>query len=177
MNELQMKSHALTLAGIYGFLLEDTSHRVYDVDAHNLCSAVVEREGVEIRTFVSYSNPSSIKSLVGPYELVGGDVDDKLVDRGGMQDLHTEVRLINHLHAAGLLVSPNVVTFFSSRSVCDTCREAILDTMQRLEGRVPFMALEFKAELFGTIGSQVYPIQQNPHASAPPMDYVSGPYF
>ncbi len=140
----QVRDHALHLAALYGMLMADM-HR-HDVDAHNLCSAVVERSGRIVGVYFSYSNPSALPAPVrAAYNFVEGRGIAKLIDRGGMQDLHTEIRLINHLYASGELTAGTVVSFFSSRSCCATCRSAILSTMQLLSGSIALMAYEFKA--------------------------------
>jgi hypothetical protein len=165
-----VKTHALQMAAAYAFLIQDM-HK-HDVDAHNLCSAVVERGGQTLATFFAYSNLSAIPAkLQQVYCFVDGKVDNKLINRGGMQDLHTEVRLINHLYANGYLVANTVVSFFSSRSCCATCRRAIMETMRLLSGTVALMAYEFKAEAHGSITENVYPIMQDRSASQAVLGY------
>ena len=160
MTEEQMKSHALELASVYSSLLEDTTGIKHDPDEHNVCSAVVE-VGTHAETFYAYSNVSALKAKkYSHYTWVTGEEGAKLINRGGMQDLHTEVRLINGLYAKGKLVQNAVVTFFSSRTVCNTCRPAIYTAMQMLAGRVAIMAFEFRVEQHGTLTAQIYPIHQ-----------------
>jgi hypothetical protein len=169
-----VKKHALQLAAIYAWVVKDLSHRVYDPDQHNLCSAVVEQSDRIIGTYFSYSNPSALpKEMVENYAFILGDDAPQIIGRGGMQDLHTEVRLINYLSTKKWLVSPNVIAFFSTRSVCATCREAILGTMLKLGGAVPFMAWEFKVELHGTVTGAMYPIQRDLRTVAPEVIYDS----
>jgi hypothetical protein len=160
MNVEQMQQHARELAAMYEFLRSDMEKYVHDIDAHNLCSAVVELGGVPVASALySYSNPSDLpKKIKDAYAFIIGDVDHKFVERGGMQDLHTEVRLINHLFNANYLTQNHVVTFFSSRSVCASCRSAIMATQESFARTCAFNAMEFKAEVHGTVGEFVYPI-------------------
>lgn len=170
MTQEQVAQHALQLAAMYAFLAADMYR--HDVDAHNLCSAVVERGGRTLGAWFAYSNLSALPAkLRDVYNFVDGKVDMKLIDRGGMQDLHTEIRLINHLHASGELTAGTVVSFFSSRSCCATCRSAIMATMRLLNGTVALMAYEFKAEAHGTITGNIYPIMQDPRAAQARIDY------
>jgi hypothetical protein len=165
-----VQTHALHMAAAYAFLVQDM-HK-HDVDAHNLCSAVVERGGQALATFFAYSNLSAIPAqLQQAYGFVDGKVSHKLIDRGGMQDLHTEVRLINHLYANGYLVANTVISFFSSRSCCATCRRAIMETMRLLNGTVALMAYEFKAEAHGSITGNIYPIMQDGAATQATLAY------
>lgn len=163
MNQEQMRTHCLQFGAAYYQLLADTSATQHDPDEHNLCSAVVEHPQFgTMETIYSYSNPSALRARrFADYHLVEGEVANKLIDRGGMQDLHTEVRLINYLYDRDLLGTNTVVSFFSSRSVCGTCRPAIYETMRLLQGRCAFMAYEFKVEVFGSITGNVYPILQD----------------
>src|SRR5450830_1247216 len=99
MNVEEMKEYALSFAAVYAFLVMDITAKGHDPDAHNLCSAVINLPDGRMEVLYSYSNPSALrKALVAEYEFVIGDVPVKIIDRGGMQDLHTEVRLINHVY-------------------------------------------------------------------------------
>ena len=160
MNIEQMQQYARELAAAYEILRSDMERYVHDIDAHNLCSAVVELGGVPVTpALYSYSNPSDLpKKIKDACAFIIGDVDRKFIDRRGMQDLHTEVRLINHLFNADYLTQNHVVTFFSSRSVCASCRAAIMTTQQGFARTCAFNAMEFKAEVHGTVGEFVYPI-------------------
>lgn len=162
MNEDQMKQHALELAGIYYMLLDDTKHVKHDPDAHNVCSAVVQpMGGGPTETYYSYSNISALKAQkYQKYTWVTGEEGAKIINRGGFQDYHTEVRLINGLYAKGKMVDGTVIFFFSSRTVCNTCRPAIYTAMRFLQGRVGFMAFEFRVEQHGTLTDNIYPIHQ-----------------
>lgn len=143
-----VKEQARILAAMYAFLDEDRSTPTYQVIDHNVCSAYVEYVDGTNEAFFCYSNPSALKAKkFDCYNLVKDDmIINKLINRGGMMDLHTEVRLINYLYSVGKLKPGTVVNFFSSRTVCDTCRTAIYTAMKTLFGSVAFMAYEFKVE-------------------------------
>jgi hypothetical protein len=95
MNVDLVKQHALELAAAYAYLLHKTEKRVHDPNDHNLCSAVVVPESGRTKTLLSYSNPSALSAaLKSEMGLCSGEVIDKFINRGGMQDYHTEVRLI-----------------------------------------------------------------------------------
>ena len=171
MNIEQMKDHAREMAAVYAFLVQDLAHRKHDVDAHNLCSAVVELHGHPVQTLYAYSNLSALsKQIRERYRFIDGKVNAKLIDRGGMQDLHTEVRLINHINQAGIQAG-TVISFFSARSVCPTCRSAILSAMRLWQGGGGLMAYEYKAERHGYITDLVYPILADPNAEQAAIPY------
>lgn len=184
MNIEQVKEHALILASGYFILGLNIAScgSSYDIDAHNLCSAVIERWGQPTETIFSYSNPSGLpKGADAAFlNLVSGKVRNPIVDRGGMQDLHTEVRIINYLNDAGYFDAgqvPAVVTFFSSRSVCPTCRSAIASVINPEKGNkgrnVAFNAMDFKAEYYRGIYKYIYPILSDPSAKQIEIDYES----
>ncbi len=162
MTEQEMKDHALVLASVYASLLDDTKHVKHDPDAHNVCSAVVQpMGGAPAETYFSYSNISALKAQkYQKYNWITGEEGAKIINRGGFQDYHTEVRLINGLYAKGKMVDGTIIFFFSSRTVCNTCRPAIYTAMQILQGRVGIMAFEFRVEQHGTLTDNVYPIHQ-----------------
>lgn len=162
MTKEQVKEQALILAAMYAFLDQDRSTPCYHVDKHNICSAYIEYPDKSTETFFCYSNPSALKAKkIADYNfVVDADITKKLINRRGMIDLHTEVRLINYLYSKDKLKPNTVVNFFSSRSVCDTCRAAIYDTMRKLSGQVAFMAYEFKAEKSG-FTKFIYPITEH----------------
>ena len=161
MNADQMRDHCLQFAALYAFLQQDTAHRKHDPDAHNLCGAVIENRGAGTsETLFSYSNPSALKGAAYEgYDFVLGSGNSlNIINRGGMQDLHTEVRLLNALYGANKFFNGAEISFFSSRSVCPTCRAAIYSVMQKTNGQVAIMAYEFKVEKFGSMTENVYPI-------------------
>ena len=172
MNVDQIKDHALALAGLYDMLRHDLEAYVHDIDAHNLCSAVVEKWGGGSETFYSYSNPSGLPVHIrAAYNFIIGDVPVKFINRGGMQDLHTEVRLINYLFSNHYLDGKYTVTFFSSRTVCATCRAAIMQTVRHFGRTAAFNAAEFKVEIHGTIGEHIYPIREQAGMAQAQIDY------
>lgn len=162
MTKEEVKEQARILAAMYAFLDQDRSTTNYRVDDHNVCSAFIEYGDNRTETFFCYSNPSALKArkFAGYNLVVDKDFSKKLIDRGGMIDLHTEIRLINYLYAHDKLKPNTVVSFFSSRSVCGTCRSAIYDAMRSLSGQVAFMAYEFKVEADG-FTKYVYPITEH----------------
>lgn len=167
MNLEQMRAHALEMAFVYEGLKQDLANYVEDIDAHNLCSAVIEHGAKHEKTLYSYSNPAALPQKIKKeyVDLVIGDVAKKFIVRGGMQDLHTEVRLINQLYNDGFLTDNRVVTFFSSRSVCASCRAAIVTTYKTFGRSCAFNAMEFKVEAYGSITDKVFPILQDAAAA------------
>ena len=131
---------------------------------HNVCSAYIEYPNGRNETLFCYSNPSKLKKeLIDEYEfIIASDITYKIINRGGMQDLHTEVRLLNYLYEYRLKeTSGAVINFFSMRSVCNTCRKAIYTFMKNVNGRHAVTAYEFKIEKFDYVPDYVYPISQN----------------
>lgn len=164
MNIQEACEHALFLSCAYNFLKLDLAEirPNHDVDEHNLCSAVVECYGQDPITVLSYSNPSGLPVSINDfYEFVIGRVPNPVIVRGGMQDLHTEVRILNQLYDQGYLTPDsgvNVITFFSSRTCCPTCRDAINTVQNQFSRKVALNAIEFKAEYHGTVTEYMYPI-------------------
>lgn len=145
---------------------EDLKH---DPEAHNLCLAVVEESGKNQQEFLSYSSPAAL-SVAGK-KFLGTALANAMVvgapsgvtpfiNRGGMQDLHTEVRLINFLAAAGLLrqvgSTNNVITFFSTRTVCPGCQKAIITAQNAYPG-TGFVFVSLHAEERDHTLEQMYP--------------------
>jgi hypothetical protein len=156
MNVERMQDYSRQLVALYTELIGAAEGYAHDPQAHNLCLAVCEfSTGVE--EYLSYSNPSALKakalkyfrSSLIPYE---PSPNNALVSRAGpsgqvpMQDLHTEVRLINYLHSIGRLARAGSVTMFSTRTVCPTCRQAIYDTQKATALTCSFGAIELEAE-------------------------------
>jgi hypothetical protein len=133
---------------------------VHDPEAHNLCTAVVERPNLETETYISYSNPSGLKTkpmrFVAKSLIPEGRPHKCIVQRPGRQDLHTEVRLLNYLYSVDLLNGPGTVTLFSTRSVCTTCRHAIAAVQKAVAKQCGLIALELRAEDKGSDLSRAY---------------------
>lgn len=160
----EIKEQARILAALTCFLDEDVDTGKYSVFDHNVCSAYIEYPDGRKETLFSYSNPSRLKKgLIGEYEfIIASGIPDKIIARGGMQDLHTEVRLLNFLYEYRLKgITGAVINFFSMRSVCDTCRAAIYTFMKEVNGRHAVTAYEFKIEKYGCVTDYVYPITPN----------------
>jgi len=136
MTNEQLEYEALYLAGLYCFLIEDRNTARYDVEKHNLCTAVIERSDGLSKTWVAYSNPSGIRlGLRREYGLIS-DVPNaqRIIGIGGMADMHTEIRLINYLFANGEINDGNATIYlFSTRTVCKTCKQGIADAIQILQ--------------------------------------------
>ena len=139
---------------MYAALLQDTERMKHDIDAHNLCSAVVAFHNHPTQTFYSYSNPSALQARrFQQYEFVTakGLGNAKVINRGNgpmSPDNHTEVRLLNHLWSQFSARQFTSIWFFSTRTCCDTCRSAIYQFMAAVQ--IPVFAYEFRAEKYGT---------------------------
>lgn len=128
MTDEELANQGRILLGLYKFLAEDRNTASYDVEDHNLCTAVIETQSGISNTFISYSNPSRLsKELRESYEIVQ-DVpeDQKLINIGGMAGLHTEIRLLNYIYAHNKMPSGfYTIHLFSTRTVCGTCKNCI----------------------------------------------------
>lgn len=153
MTNEQLQKEALYLSGLYCLLIQDRSTARYDVEKHNLCTAVIERKDGLSKTWVAYSNPSGLRvGLRMDYGIISDVLDDeKLIGIGGMADYHTEVRLINYLYASGEINDGNATIYlFSSRSVCNTCKQGIIAARQILEPQnvdIKYYSLKCETEL------------------------------
>lgn len=149
MNEDEIVAYAQNLYSAYCLLILENEGYVHDPEAHNLCSAIVKNSAGTYE-FLSYSNVSGLSQKVRLFVqgslIPSTPVTNPLIARGGMQDLHTEVRLINYLYSIGLLSQSGMVYFFSTRSVCKTCAEAIAAAQKHCAQHVAFMPCELKAE-------------------------------
>ena len=149
MSPEEIQTHAQNLYAPYCLLILENGGYVHDPEAHNLCSAIFESEGRKWE-FLSYSNvsglPARVRTFVQGSLIPATPVENPLIKRGGMQDLHTEVRLINYLHSIGMFSRTGVLYFFSTRSVCKTCAKAISAAQQQHARTVAFVPLELKAE-------------------------------
>ena len=99
----QLAHQGRILLGLYAWLADDRNTAFYDVEKHNLCTAVIETPNGISQTFISYSNPSRLSNeMIESYEIVQ-DVseDQKLIKIGGMAGLHTEIRLLNYIYVKG----------------------------------------------------------------------------
>lgn len=149
MTEDVIKAQANLLASLFCFLEDDRDTATYKVEDHNICSAVIEKNGLVSNPYMSYSNGSRIsKKMRCEYEFIPDlKTDNKLINRGGMQDLHTEIRLLNYLHASGTLQGPCDIHLFSSRSVCPTCLSAIQELRYSLHSQgIQIFFYSLKAE-------------------------------
>ncbi len=150
MNEQTAQDHALHLLALYTELMQLNAGYAHDPEAHNLCTAVVERSNGATETYISYSNPSSLKTVptrsVRASLIPEGRPHKCLIHRPGRQDLHTEVRLLNYLYSIGRLDQAGTVTMFSTRSVCTTCRSAIATVQKSVSRTCGLVALELRAE-------------------------------
>jgi hypothetical protein len=159
MNADLVKTYAQNLLFLYVELIAANDGYKHDPEAHNLCSAVCEMsDGVS--EYVSYSNPSGLAVNVRKYVLSAFIPDVKIhnavIERGGMQDLHTEVRLLNYLHSIGMFDKVGTISFFSTRSVCKTCADAIAEAQRKFARNVAFVPFELKAEDRGQDLSTIY---------------------
>ena len=105
----QLAHQGRILLGLYAWLADDRNTAFYDVEKHNLCTAVIETPNGISQTFISYSNPSRLSNeMIESYEIVQ-DVseDQKLIKIGGMAGLHTEIRLLNYIYAHNRMPSGN----------------------------------------------------------------------
>ena len=126
MTDEELANQGRILLGLYNFLAEDRNTASYDVEDHNLCTAVIETQSGISNTFISYSNPSRLsKELRESYEIVQ-DVpeDQKLINIGGMAGLHTEIRLLNYIYAHNKMPSgtcknciDQVRTYFAPKNI------------------------------------------------------------
>lgn len=150
MNEQTAQAHALELLALYTELVQLNAGYAHDPEEHNLCTAVVERAGAATETYISYSNPSSLKTVptrsVKASLIPEGRPHKCLIHRPGRQDLHTEVRLLNYLYSIGRLSQTGTVTMFSTRSVCKTCRSAIAAVQTEVAKKCGLVAFELRAE-------------------------------
>jgi hypothetical protein len=157
MTEDEFKTECLNLVAIHEGLKLDVGKKCsHDPDEHNFCSAVIEKDGKRVgSTLVSYSNPSALKAKryqEAGYNILSevGDVANKVINRGGRQDLHTEVRLINQMASDPSLNIPHTnIYLFTTRSVCNTCRSAILGVAKKLN-HINFYVFELRAEKYIT---------------------------
>lgn len=128
MTNEELANQGRILLGLYAFLAEDRNTASYDVEDHNLCTAVIETPSGISKTFISYSNPSCLSDEVKKnYEIVQ-DVPEgqKLINIGGMAGLHTEIRLLNYIYAHNEMPSGFfIIHLFSTRTVCGTCKKCI----------------------------------------------------
>ena len=128
MTNEQLAHQGRILLGLYAWLADDRNTAFYDVEKHNLCTAVIETPNGISQTFISYSNPSRLSNeMIESYEIVQ-DVseDQKLIKIGGMAGLHTEIRLLNYIYAHNGMPSGNfIIHLFSARTVCGTCKNSI----------------------------------------------------
>ena len=149
MNEATAQEHALHLLALYTELVQANEGCAHDPEEH-LCTAVVERSSGATETFISYPNPSGLRTraMQGvPASLIPvGRPHRCLIHRSGRQDLHTEVRLLNHLYSIERLSRPGTVTLFSTRSVCTTCRSAIATVQAAVSRQCGLVAPELRAE-------------------------------
>lgn len=159
MNIETAKKYAENLLFLYVELMAANDGYKHDPEAHNLCSAVCEMTDGTYE-FLSYSNPSGLAVNVKKYVLGAFIPDTKIhnaiIQRGGMQDLHTEVRLLNYMHAQGIFSKIGTVSFFSTRSVCKTCASAIALAQKTFAQHVAFVPFELKAEDRGKQLSEIY---------------------
>lgn len=149
MTEDEIVSYAQNLYAAYCLLIIENDGFAHDPEKHNLCSAIVSNSG-GVKEYLSYSNVSglskSVRTFVQGSLIPSTPVVNPLIKRGGMQDLHTEVRLINYLYSIGELERAGTVHFFSTRTVCKTCAEAIGFAQKSCAMHVAFMPCELKAE-------------------------------
>lgn len=129
MTNEQLAHQGRILLGLYAWLADERNTAFYDVENHNLCTAVIETPNGISKTFVSYSNSSRLSNgLRTAYEIVKDVPEDlKLINIGGMADLHTERRLLNYIYAHNELPNGNcIIHLFSTRTVCETCKRGIV---------------------------------------------------
>ena len=150
MTEEEVKKYAFNLYALYVELLATNKGYAHDPEAHNLCSAVCNFVGGENYEFLAYSNPSGLATNVKKYVLGSliptNKINGAIIDRGGMQDLHTEVRLLNYMADQGYLAKTGTISFFSTRSVCSTCAKAIAWVQALCAKNVALIPYELKAE-------------------------------
>lgn len=149
MTEDEIVQYAQNLYAAYCLLIIETDNFAHDPEKHNLCSAIVTNSS-GTKEYLSYSNvgslPKGVKTFVQGSLIPSTPVHNPLIARGGMQDLHTEVRLINYLYSIGELTKSGTVHFFSTRTVCPTCAKAIGYAQNACAKHVAFMPCELKAE-------------------------------
>ena len=117
---------ALSVRLCWNDIFDDLNHRqFYNFEDHNLCGAFVLKNRNYLGSALCFSNPSALsKRLLAKYKFVEGDVDYKIINRGGMRDFDTEVRLLNYLWY-GFRDDQITIYLLSMRSVCPHCLRAI----------------------------------------------------
>lgn len=160
MTEQEVIKYAENLYFLYAELIAANDGYKHDPEAHNLCSAVCQMTDGTNYEFLSYSNPSGLAVNVRKYVLssfIPGDkIQNAIIQRGGMQDLHTEVRLLNYMADQGIFNKDGTVSFFSTRSICTTCADAIGMAQRKFAKNVAFIPFELRAEDLGSSISEVY---------------------
>lgn len=148
MNIETIKSHAEDVYCLFKQLEEARNTQKYYVGDHNVCCAVVCKCGCDDgEVFYSYSNISAIRSKKYNGLFIPNDSTEKIITASPMQECHTEFRLINYLYANGYLSeSGTMVHLFSTRPVCDSCKNGIMKAMETLKGRVGVMAYDLDAQ-------------------------------
>ena len=152
------------MIAMYCMLLEETESMKHDIDAHNLCSAVVAFHNHPTQTFYSYSNPSALQaSRFRRFNFVTAKNlgNRKIINRGNgpmSPDNHTEVRLLNHIYDQFSVRQFTSIWFFSTRTCCDMCRSAIYQFMTAVQ--IPVFAYEFRAEEFGYPTNKMWTITE-----------------
>lgn len=160
MTEQEIIKYAENLHFLYAELILANDGYKHDPEAHNLCSAVCQMTDGTNYEFVSYSNPSGLAINVRKYVLSSlipnGKIINAIIQRGGMQDLHTEVRLLNYMADQGIFSKTGTVSFFSTRSICPTCVKAIGYAQEKFAKNIAFIPFELKAEDRWSSLSEVY---------------------
>lgn len=175
MTEEEVKKHGFNLYALYVELVLVNKDYAHDPEAHNLCSAVCQFTDGTNYELLAYSNPSSLATNVKKYVLgsliPANKIHRAIIDRGGMQDLHTEVRLLNYLADQGYLGKTGTISFFSTRSVCKTCAEAIAKAQKICAANVAFIPYELKAETWGAPSASSASASSSSASSANPSVY------
>ena len=74
----QLAHQGRILLGLYAWLANDRNTAFYDVEKHNLCTAVIETPNGITQTFISYSNPSRLSNeMIESYEIVQDVSEDE----------------------------------------------------------------------------------------------------
>ncbi len=166
MNAQQLREYATEAWTYYGLLTIDTRRMRHDPDSHNLCTAIIEHPDGSIYKFAAYSNLSALRARrFANYEFVTGS-DRSIINRGDNNylDFHTEVRLLNHAHSQGVLAEGATVTLFSTRTICQGCREAMVIAAQGYQNNITVAGYEFRHEGNDEYLSTIYPMNGSPHS-------------